>query len=199
MQIQKFKDLTNQAFKEIKEYQTGKKGIVKSGLPYFDDIFPIVNGSVIVFSAGSGVGKSWTLAKIVQNMLNKELNPLADNFAVLNVSLEMRVMSLVLRGMSTHIKKDKKDILLQEFTEEEKQMANDYYLAIQDDRVHISQVPTTPNKFFEGCKEFLEANRDWKYMNVYDVDKTKQNRCGTYLRRIYSQKYLMQKENEKEK
>ena len=109
MQIQKFKDLTNQAFKEIKEYQTGKKGIVKSGLPYFDDIFPIVNGSVIVFSAGSGVGKSWTLAKIVQNMLNKELNPLADNFAVLNVSLEMRVMSLVLRGMSTHIKKDKKD------------------------------------------------------------------------------------------
>ena len=160
MQIQKFKDLTNQAFKEIKEYQTGKKGIVKSGLPYFDDIFPIVNGSVIVFSAGSGVGKSWTLAKIVQNMLNKELNPLADNFAVLNVSLEMRVMSLVLRGMSTHIKKDKKDILLQEFTEEEKQMANEYYLAIQDDRVHISQVPTTPNKFFEGCKEFLEANKD---------------------------------------
>ena len=160
MQIQKFKDLTNQAFKEIKDYQTGKKAVVKTGLPYFDDIFPVVNGSVIVFSAGSGVGKSWTLAKIVQNMLNKELNPLADNFAVLNVSLEMRVMSLVLRGMSTHIKKDKKDILLQEFTEEEKQMANDYYLAIQDDRVHISQVPTTPNKFFEGCKEFLEANRD---------------------------------------
>lgn len=160
MQIQKFKDLTNQAFKEIKDYQTGKKAIIKSGLPYFDNIFPIVNGSVIVFSAGSGVGKSWTLAKIVQNMLNKELNPLSDNFAVLNVSLEMRVISLILRGMSTHIKKDKKDILLQEFTEEEKQMANEYYLAIQDERVNISQVPTTPNKFFEGCKEFLEANKD---------------------------------------
>lgn len=159
MQIQKFKDLTNQAFKEIKDYQTGKKGIVKSGLPYFDDIFPIVNGSVIVFSAGSGIGKSWTLAKMIQNILNKDLNPLSDNFAVLNVSLEMRVMSLVLRGMSTHIGKDKKDILLQEFTEEEKKMANEYYLAIQDDRVHISQVPTTPNKFFEGCKEFLEANK----------------------------------------
>jgi len=31
---------------------------------------------------------------------------------------------------------------------------------LQDDRVSISQVPTTPNKFFEGCKEFLEQNRD---------------------------------------
>lgn len=160
MQIQKFKDLTNKAFKEIRDYQTGKKGIIKSGLPYFDDVFPIVNGSVIVFSAGSGVGKSWTLSKIVKNILNKELNPLADNFAVLNISLEMRVISLILRGMSTHIKKDKRDILLQEFTEEEKQMANEYYLSIQDDRVNISQVPTTPNKFFEGCKEFLEANKD---------------------------------------
>ena len=159
MQIQKFKDLTQKAFKEIKEYQTGVKGVVKTGLPYFDDIFPVVNGSVIVFSAGSGVGKSYTLAKIVNNILNKELNPLANNFAVLNISLEMRVMSLVLRGMSSHLKKDKKDILLEEFTEEEKQMANEYYLSIQDERVHISQVPTTPNKFFEGCKEFLEANK----------------------------------------
>ena len=52
MQIQKFKDLTQKAFKEIKEYQTGVKGVVKTGLPYFDDIFPVVNGSVIVFSAG---------------------------------------------------------------------------------------------------------------------------------------------------
>ena len=160
MQIQKFKDLTNQAFKEIKDYQTGKKAVVKTGLPYFDDIFPVVNGSVIVFSAGSGVGKSFTLAKMVNNILNKEINPLAENFAVLNISLEMRVMSLVLRGMSSHLKKDKKDILLSEFTEEEKQLANEYYLSIQDDRVNISQVPTTPNKFFEGCKEFLEANKD---------------------------------------
>ena len=51
----------------------------------------------------------------------------------------------------------------------------------------------------EKLSKFLESNREWKYMNVYDVDKTKENRCGTYLRRIYSQKYLMQKENEKEK
>lgn len=160
MEIQKFKDLTKKAFTEIKAYQSGDKSVVKTGFSYFDDIFPVVNGSVIVFSAGSGVGKSYKLSQVVRNILDKKLNPLADNFIVLNISLEMRVMSLVLRGMSSFLEKDKKDILLQEFTEEEKLMANEYYKSIQDDRVHISQVPTTPNKFFEGCKEFLEQNRD---------------------------------------
>ena len=51
----------------------------------------------------------------------------------------------------------------------------------------------------EKLSKYLEINREWKYLNVYEIDKSKHNRCGTYLRRIYSQKYLMDKENEKEK
>lgn len=170
MQIQKFRDLTKKAFQEIKQYQIGNKGIIKTGLPYFDDVFPVVNGSVIVFSAGSGIGKSFTLAKMVDNILNKELNPTSDNFAVLNISLEMRVLSLVLRGMAKNIKsKSKKEILLQEFTDEEKVQAKAYFDSLQDDRVSISQVPTTPNKFYEGCKEFLELNKD-KVSVIITVD-----------------------------
>ena len=121
MQIEKFKDLTTKAFKEIKRYQSGEKGVVFTGLPYFDNLFPVVNGSVIIFSAGSGIGKSYKLSQMIDNILNTELNPTATNFAVLNISLEMRVMSLVLRGMSKKIKsKTKKEILLEEFTEEYK-------------------------------------------------------------------------------
>jgi len=170
MQIQKFKDLTEKAFKEIKQYQNGEKGVVKTGLPYFDDLFPVVNGSVIVYSAGSGVGKSFQLAKMTDNILNKSLNPTSDNFAVLHISLEMRVISLILRGLSKNIKsKTKKEILLEQFTEEEKNLANEYFKSLQDDRVSISQVPTTPSKFFEGCKEFLEANKN-KSSVVITVD-----------------------------
>jgi F0F1-type ATP synthase beta subunit len=95
MQIQKFKDLTTQAFSEIKKYQNGEKGIVKTGLPYFDDLFPVVNGSVIVYSAGSGVGKSFQLAKMTDNILNKDMNPTCEDFAILHISLEMRVISLI--------------------------------------------------------------------------------------------------------
>ena len=161
MQIERFKDLTVKAFKEIMQYQAGEKGIVKTGLPYFDDLFPVVNGSVIVFSAGSGIGKSYKLAQMVDNILNVDINPTAGNFAVLNISLEMRVMSLILRGFSKRIKsKTKKEILLEEFTDEEKEQANKYFLSLQDERVFISQVPTSPKRFYEGCKEFLDLNKD---------------------------------------
>lgn len=161
MKIEKFKDLTVEAFKDIKKYQTGKRGVVKTGLPYFDDLFPVVNGSTIIFSAGSGIGKSYQLAKMIDNILDINKNPTADNFVVLNISLEMRVMSLVLRGMSKKIKtKSKKEILLEEFTEEEKAQANEYFKTLQDERVYISQVPTTPKKFYEGCKEFLEQHKN---------------------------------------
>lgn len=161
MRIQKFKDLTVEAFSEIKKYQAGEKSVVTTGFSYFDDLFPVVNGSVLVYSAGSGIGKSFKLAQMTDNILNKELNINCDKFAILHISLEMRVISLILRGLSKTLKsKTKKQILLEEFTAEEKELANQYFKSLQDDRVSISQVPTTPKKFYEGCKEFLEKNKD---------------------------------------
>ncbi|MCT2410057.1 hypothetical protein NZD88_21075 [Chryseobacterium antibioticum] len=49
------------------------------------------------------------------------------------------------------------------------------------------------------AKHFDDKGTNWKYLNVYEKDKMGVNKCGTYLRRIYSQKYLMEKEHEKEK
>lgn len=39
----------------------------------------------------------------------------------------------------------------------------------------------------EKLAEYLDQNTDWKYLNVYEVDKEKENRCGAYTGlRIYS-------------
>ncbi|WP_159479830.1 hypothetical protein [Chryseobacterium sp. 18068] len=35
--------------------------------------------------------------------------------------------------------------------------------------------------------DYLDKKSDWKYLNVFEVDKTKDNRCGLYTGlRIYS-------------
>jgi len=37
---------------------------------------------------------------------------------------------------------------------------------------------------------FDSKNTEWKYLNVYEIDKTKENRCGVYTGlRIYSVNY----------
>lgn len=160
MEILNYKDVVFEAAKEIKTYQDGFKGVIKTGRPWLDDIFPVVNGSVITIGAGSGIGKSYELARILNTILDKDVNPRSENFVTLNVSLEMRVRSLLLRALNKKLGKSKKDILLEQFTEEETALANEYFISVNDNRQYISQVPTTPSKFYAGCKTFLSQHRD---------------------------------------
>lgn len=160
MQIQKIKDVVKETKQELYAYQTGKKKIIKTNRPYLDNIFPLVNGAVVTVSAQSGVGKSTEMMKIINNVMDKTININADNFVSLIVSLEMKVLNIVLRGLSKHTLKKKSKILSEEFTEEELLLAQEYFKTLEDDRNYISQVPTTPSKFFEACKEFLEEHKD---------------------------------------
>lgn len=161
MKVSKYKDLAKGAFIELNKYQKKQKHVVKFGVPYFDDLFPVINGSVITFSAPSGVGKSYMLGMYKRNILNKEINPLADSYAMLDVSLEMRMMSLVLRDISSVIGKKKKDILLSEYTEEERIKVTEYYKNLMtDERMFFSQEAITPSTFYTSCDKFLEEHKD---------------------------------------
>jgi hypothetical protein len=161
MQIIKYKDLAKEAFKTIKDYQNGKKKVVKLGVSYFDDLFPVTNGSVITFSASSGVGKSFMLGMFKSNILDKDINPQSDNYVLLDISLEMRVMSLILRDLSKGLNKSKKDILLKRYTETElEQVKKIYEKIIGDERVYYSQESITPSTFFQACDKFLGEHKD---------------------------------------
>lgn len=160
MEILKYGEVAKEALIEIKKFQNGQLGVVKTGRPWLDNLFPVVNGSVITIGAGSGIGKSYELAKILNNILDTDLNPRSSNYVTLNISLEMKVRSLLLRALNKKLGKSKKDILLEEFTEEEKNLANEYFISVNDDRQFISQVPITPKSFYEGCFKFLTEHCD---------------------------------------
>lgn len=170
MKIQPLKELVKEALIDVKKYQTGEKKILKCGRPYIDDVgIGLVNGSVCLVAAGSGVGKSYELARIQKNILNKDINPNADNIVSLNVSLEMRILSLVLRDLEGKLSKDKKNILLSEFSDEEKALVKEYYELLQDDRQFVCQSPTSVSDFKEGCITFLEEHKN-KESCIVSVD-----------------------------
>jgi uncharacterized protein YfeS len=56
--------------------------------------------------------------------------------------------------------KSKRKILLEGFSEDEKNLANAYYKQLMDKRYYISQVPTTPNKFYNAVHDFLSEHTD---------------------------------------
>lgn len=160
MQIRKFKDVAHEALEEIRQFQSGEKRIIKTGRPYLDDIFPVVNGTVITISAPSSVGKSFELMRVMNNIMDTSLNPTATNFVSLNITLEMKTFNLVLRDLNKRLRKTKVGIVTEEFSPEELALVEEYKKYISDDRQYISQDPTTPSKFYNACRQFILDNQD---------------------------------------
>lgn len=163
MEIKPLRELSKAAFTELKELQSGKKRLVKTGYDFIDThIGGLLNGDITIISGLSSHGKSETLFRMRENILNKEINPDADDFVFLDISLEMKIFNVILRGIHRKLEKSKKNILFEEFTEEEKQLVNDYYKSLQDDRQFVNQSPTTPEEFYNSAREFLLEHKDKK-------------------------------------
>lgn len=160
MKIIKYKDAVEEALKEIEDFQSGKKKIIKTGRPYLDDIFPVVNGSVITVSAPSSVGKTHELLRIANTVMDIKINPSADKYVLLMATLEMKMFNITLRGLGKKLSKKKLDIILEEFTNEEKALVEEWKKYNSDDRQFLSQEKITPESFRKSCTEFIESHQD---------------------------------------
>lgn len=159
--FKKYSERVKEAVDYILDVREGKIVPVKTGRPWLDDVFPLLNRSVVTIGAGSGVGKSYELMRLMDNVLNKEINPSADNFAWLNFSLEMKVESLALRSLSKDMKVRKTEILYGDLSDEQLEEFDKLTLQMEeDDRTYIIQDPTSPQQFREDCEDFLEVHKD---------------------------------------
>lgn len=167
MEIRPYKELTEDALKELYKFQTGQKRIVRTGFDSVDShLGGMLNGDFLLFSGLSGHGKSETIFELKDNFLSTELNPEAKDFVTLDMSLEMRVFNIVLRSLHRKMTKSKKKILFEKFTEEEQKIAKKYFEDSQDDRQYISQTPATPEELYKGLKQFLTTHKDKKAVLV---------------------------------
>lgn len=163
MKIQKLRDLAKQAFQELNLIQTGKKMIVKTGQEMVDcHIGGLLPGDVILLSGLSGHGKSALLFEFKDSILSTAVNVEAEEFVFLDNSLEMKIFNIILRGVHGKMDKRKRDILFEEFTEEEKVIARKYYDSLQDDRQYVNQSPSTALQFYEAAQKFLSEHVDKK-------------------------------------
>lgn len=153
--------LAKEAFKDLKQFQIGEKKLVKTRRDYIDcHIGGLKPSDLVLIGAKSGVGKTYELMKILKGILDSEINPLATNFVSLEFTLEMKFLDLILRDTHGITNKSKKDILTQEFTEEEKKLVEEYYNSLKDGRRFIVQETVTAKEWFDICDEFCKDNAD---------------------------------------
>ena len=184
--------LAETAFKELKEIQTGKKSLAKTGQEFIDShIGGMLPSDIILAAAPSGVGKTQMMYDIFEKYLDEDINPNADKYVTLEFSLEMLFLSKILRESHSLLKKKKSEILSNTFTDEERQVISAYYKSLQDGRRFLVEESITTKDFYDICKNFCEINSGKEKIligldHVLLVQKSDKNedpleRLATYL------------------
>jgi replicative DNA helicase len=133
--------------------------------------FRVPSGMLILRREGTinitgNSGKTFELQAIRENVMNPEVNKDAHHYAFLDYSFEMKLFNLILRGLHKALNKSKRKILLEEFSDYEKSLANRYIDTLLDDRFYIEENPLTPQEFLKSTREFLTTHRDKKSVIV---------------------------------
>lgn len=169
MSIKPLKEALDHTLSTIKQYQSGELKQIKTNRPWLDHQGGITPKSIITIAAASFGGKSTELESLKADIMNPEINPSAANYVWLSNSFEMTNFATTLRDIKKQTKKDFKDILNNEFSEEEKNIVNQYYLERTDGRFFVNQVPQSAKDFLKSVDEFLAEYMD-KDLVVLDLD-----------------------------
>lgn len=170
MPILPLKKVTARAKAVLKRYQSGELVPVRTGREWLDEIFGGLMPMDITTIAGmSGGGKSFELQRIKNFVMDVKNNPGAGNFVWLSNSLEMKIISTLIRDINIITKKSKKKILTEQFTEEETALVNDYFKNSTDSRYYINEEAVTPEQFEAETRAFLMLHRDKEAVFI-DID-----------------------------
>lgn len=167
MGFKKLGELTDQSLRELNSIQEGKKLLVKTGFPMIDDhLNGLLPSDIVVLSGLSGHGKSETLSRLRDNIMNVDINPEAKDYIWANFNLEVRSFNVTLRSLNRKLGKKKQDILYNKFTEDEKAKVKEFYDDAQDERQYVCQDNITALDFYEASRELLLANKDRKAVHI---------------------------------
>lgn len=163
MAIKSLNDVLYENMADLAAYQSGQVKPVPTGREWLDEIFNgLLPGDIVGIAGGSGAGKTHEVQELKSFIMDKTKNQDSSEFVWCDFSLEMRSMSTAVRDLNAVLKKSKKKILTEDFTEQEKEVVKDYYDNKTDGRFFIEEEVPTPDQFEEAVVEFLEEHKDKK-------------------------------------
>jgi replicative DNA helicase len=170
MAIKPLRQVTKLAKIQLKKYQSGELVPVRTGREWLDDIFGgLIPMDIVTIAGMSGGGKSFELQRIKNFVMNKENNPNAEKYIWLSNSLEMKIISNIIRDLNISLKKSKKKILTEEFTEDEKVLVNDYFKNSTDARYYINEEAMSGEDWEKEMRAFLALHTDKEAVFI-DID-----------------------------
>lgn len=165
------KKIVEEAYENIRKYQTGALVPAKTGYKYIDDALlgGLYPQNAIAIGARPSEGKSYVAQKIMENVMNPYINPQAGEYFLVNCEFEMNPSDLILRRINRETNRSIRDILLREPTKiEEEKIAEILKKEMNPNIVYIPQ-PCTPQEFEEAVACICESQRKKKLV-IFKID-----------------------------
>lgn len=155
--LKKSSELIREASGQLIRIQKKEELPIKTGIPHLDEslLGGIFGGQIITIAAGTGVGKTYLCQRIENAIFDNELNPSNEDNILIRCNWEMSAYGLLVRRLSQELKKPIREVIDNEFTEEEKIKANDIVVKERDERIIYSETPLTPEQFDKEIRDLL--------------------------------------------
>lgn len=167
--IKPLKEVLDVSLSTINKYQKGVIKQIKTNRVWLDHQGGLVPKSFVTIFGASFGGKSTELEGLKADIMDIKINPEAKDFVWLSNAFEMTNFATTLRDIKKLTKKQFKDILNQEFSDEEKIILKAYYENKTDGRFYVNQVPQSADEFIEAVDNFLAQHTD-KALVALDLD-----------------------------
>ena len=162
--IDKLLELENQevveAHIDIISIQKDKSTLLKLGIPWADDsLIGGLNNKIIFFGTRPGGGKTFNCSRIINNLLDRKINP--TPIKILRANLEMPTSALLLRELSKTLNKKPSEILSCEYTETEKPKVKAVVNSFRDERIQNISIALEGDNYRYMLQRFI-SNVDAK-------------------------------------
>lgn len=171
MAVKPLNEYLNTSLIDLKQYQTGKKKLIKSNREWLDSSGGIIPRSIITILGASFSGKTTELEDLICDLMGEHTNEDAKDYVVLSHAFEMTNFALTLKDIKKQTNKSYKEILTQEFTEEEKEKLHKFFEYKKDGRFFVNHDTGTAEEIIKQTKDFLDENRH-KKLCIISLDHT---------------------------
>ena len=171
MAVKLLKHHQETSLKLLKKYQTGELKLIKTNRPWLDAPGGILPQSIITILGASFSGKTTELESLKQDIMNVEINEDAKDYVSLSHLFEMTNFSLTLKDIKKQTGKKFKDIIGEEFNEEEKSKLQSHFKVSSDERFYVNHDTGTPEEIAKQTEDFLKENIN-KKLCLVSLDHT---------------------------
>lgn len=163
--FKKTKNEVDEAYEEILKLQRGDTRPLTTGFKFLDDnLIGGLNGKMVFIGSRPGMGKTYNSSQIQNHLL--------ENFSdvrIARINLEMPTQAMLLRELKKGLNKPMKDIVSQEFSEEELVKAQESLSKFKDSRVTDYSQPLRGEELRDFLRAFYVVCKEEKNPNIKKV------------------------------